>query len=181
MQWLGERILTAMPAQQGCATMTELVAATGLTRPQISKAIANMAERGLCVRARKGAGPGGSRVSCYRRTPAGDTALATKANLKTGPNKPPPPGKRDQGLRGRVWTALRRLQKATVVELIELAGRAGGDIEIRRARRYLRHLVAQGIVTKLPRRVPGLHARSQGHVQWLLVKDLGATAPMGPS
>ena len=74
-------------------------------------------------------------------------------------------------LRQRLWTALRRMKKATVDELVTVAA-SGDEANARNnAQRYLPVLERAGYVRALPRR--------QGRAKvWLIVNDSGARAPM---
>jgi hypothetical protein len=169
MAWLGEAVLTALPASQGCATIDQVVTATGLTRRQVSNAMAVLSNRGMVVRARLG---------CYRRTPSGDNAIGAAA-LKSGPNAPH--GKRNgpsDTLRSRAWRALRTLKKATLPELIELAGKGDELDPETNLRRYLKTLALFGVVHRLARREPGLALTSNGFHRWALLTDLGPKAPV---
>jgi hypothetical protein len=174
MARVSHTVLTAMPAGEGIA-LRRLANRTGLRHAQIVMAMDRLSKRGLVVHTALGK---------YLRTPAGDAFIAAGAEVKPGPsaggNRPlrsDDAAGRDT-LRDRAWSALRQLKKATIPELIELAGKGTEADATSNLRRYLWKLATYEIVAKLKRRVPGLAPTSNGFVQFVLVRDLGPKAPL---
>lgn len=167
--WLGEQILTALPKGGACVTLAGLAKATGIARPKIVKALPALQRSGYAVQVRLG---------CYARTPRGDAMVARGARLRSGPKGPTGPRPpRSDTLRARAWAALRMMKKATVPDLLELAARDEKDGRSN-LRHYLGALERAGVVARLPQKARGLAATSPGFDRWLLVRDLGAQAPI---
>jgi hypothetical protein len=100
------------------------------------------------------------RRGLWRSRPDGRAVLAASGRARAP--------RRD--FRQRLWSALRRLKKATIKELVTLAAAQERDAR-RNAQRYLRGLAAAGYVRALPR--PG---RGRANA-WVLVRDSGPRAP----
>lgn len=175
MARISHTVLTMLPAAPGVITLAKLTKATGLTGEQVKNAVDRLSKRGLVVHVG---------LARYQRSAAGDKFIAAGAKVKPGPGAG---GKRPlraddaagrDTLRDRAWGALRQLRKATLPELIELAGKGTEADPTANLRRYLWKLVEYEIVHKLKRRAPGLAPTSNGFVQFLLVRDLGPKAPL---
>lgn len=165
-------LLEALP-EQGCRTTAELAAVTGLDPKYVSQRAAVLHARALIVTDRPG---------CYRITAAGLVARAAGTVSRPGP-KGPLTGRKPAGavsLTQHVWTALRFAKKATVRELVGLAGLDDGRYRdpVGQAGRYLALLTISGHVAALPRREPGTAPTSNGHIRFLLVRDSGPRAPL---
>lgn len=100
------------------------------------------------------------RRGLWRSSPAGRAVLAA-AGRATAPRR---------DLRQRLWSALRRLKKATVQDLVTIA-QCGESQARHNTQRYLRALGAAGYLKAMPR-------SGRGHPNaWLLVRDTGPRAP----
>jgi len=167
--WPGGRILAALPPQGVAMTLDEVVAATGLRRERITRLVTALNRSGLIAMAGRGR---------YRRTPAGDAAVAAGTLPRSGPRGPRSvPNRLNGGLAERVWRALRLLRKGTLPELVEIADPrqcGGGD----HARRYLRQLNQAGVTGVSSRIVAGIAPTSNRFKQRVLLRDLGPRAPV---
>lgn len=165
--WLGKAILTALPPHRAPLTVKALAKAVGVATRKVSNAIPALSRGGYvtCVR-----------FGCWARTPRGDKLLA-EGRAKSGPKGHTGyHNTRTDTLRGRAWSALRISKKATIPELLELAGRdeRNGASNLGK---YLRALERARIVQKLRRKAQGIALTSPGFNQWLLLNDLGPKAP----
>lgn len=78
--------------------------------------------------------------------------------------------------RSRLWSALRRLRKATVPDLVALAASPDAKHPENNARDYLNALARAGYVRRMAHRVMG-PGNGAGHLQFVLVRDSGPKAP----
>lgn len=148
-------LLQALDGRSSAARITELVAATGLTRERAARRLGMMEAAGL-VRQDRGR---------WRIDKPGRAVLAAA----TAPQEAAPGA---SGLRARLWTALRKLGKASVPDLVTMAA-AGDEANAEsNARQFLAGLAIAGYVTALPRR------GSQAARRFVLVRDSGPGAPI---
>lgn len=167
--WPGGKILAALPQQGACMTLDEVAAATGLPPERITRLVTALNRNGLISMAQRG---------CYRRTPAGDAAIAAGTLPKSGPRGPRGvPNTSQGGLAERLWRALRMLRRATLPELLEIADPRECRYDDHAAR-YLRQLKAAGVTGVSNRKVAGTALTSNGFKQHILLRDLGPKAPI---
>lgn len=114
-------------------------------------------------------------VGCYMLTAEGAAHLAAGAKYRPGPQ-----GKlntirrpRRTTFRDLLWKALRIRKKASVPELVELAGEKGKSS----AKDFMAALVKAGICAEL-RRQPGTAITSNGFKRYALIKDVGPATPL---
>lgn len=143
-----------------------VAAARGMEEAHAARALQTLARRGLAERISRGR---------YRATNDG-------LKLACGDARIPRPGwradrPRRDSFQTRLWAALRKLRKATVPELVQIAGRGSEWAPERNARAYLAALVAAGYVAEMGRREPGVLPGSRGFKRYLLVRDPGPRAP----
>jgi hypothetical protein len=177
MARVSHRVLTALPAADAKEPMALacLVRLVSLSAEQVKDSVDRLSKRGLVLH---------ERLARYRRSGAGDAFIAAGHQVKPGST----PGgtrplRRDRAeggdtLRDRAWSALRQLRKATLPELIELAGEGNEKDPVGNVRVYLRRLAGFGLVAALKKRAPGMAPTSNGFQQWVLVRDLGPKAPI---
>jgi hypothetical protein len=153
-----------------------------LKRKQLIKGLGALVSRGF-VRAvkREKAAFQQSRTAGYELTDNGAAFRLLGKEIKSGPRKGHT-GKskpRENTFRTRVWKALRFAKKATVFELIEVAG-APGNVRTAatNTHRYLQALEAVKVTRTLDLRAPGAAPTSNGFIRYALVKDLGPQAPV---
>lgn len=166
--WKGGIILQALPAEGACMTLDQLAARTGLARDRVTRLVTPLNKNGLVSMVRLG---------CYRRTPAGDSALAA-GKFKSGPKGPKRVPSKKSGLKDKLWSALRMLRKATVPELLELVDTTGLKDPDGLTTRYLLHLRKAGVTGLARKRVAGTAPTSNGYSQHILLRDLGPKAPV---
>jgi hypothetical protein len=166
--WKGGIILEALPGAGACMMLDQLAEATGLPKERITRLVTALNRNGLITMARRG---------CYRRTEAGDRALAT-GTYKSGPKGPRRRPSRSTGLKDKIWAALRMLRKATVPELLEIVQADGLTDPDALANRYLRMLRKAGVTAPTTKRVAGTAMTSPGFPQHVLLRDLGPKAPI---
>lgn len=167
-------ILNALPVGDVGMTLAALARAVGEERTAVSQSCCRLVKRRLIERIGTGR---------YRLTATGRAARDAGGRLTTGPNGPHTGIRKPEKntFRGRFWVALRRLEKATISELVGMAavdGRDGEKADYDNARKYLRALRAFGIVVILPRREPGTAPTSNGQLRFYLKRDLGPLAPV---
>lgn len=118
----------------------------------------------------------------FAATKAGHDLVAAGKAISSGPVKAMTGVvKKDAGMRQRLWEVLRRKQKATLADLVELARRDGDPDPVKvidNARKYMRALARAGIVKKLATRAPGYSPTSNGFNRYVLLLDLGPRAPL---
>lgn len=164
------RVLRALPSAGACVTVPEVAAATGLGRREVAKALDVLHRRRLAVRQRPG---------CYLVTAAGMAARDGGETIASGPQGPHT-GRRKPNrratLRDRAWRSMRALEKFTLGDLIELAEDDSRD-PAHNLGRFLRALVAAGLVVELRRRSPGTAPTSNGAKRYMLMRDPGPQTP----
>jgi hypothetical protein len=172
----------AVLARAGLPLRLEAVAAAARLSPrQASDGVAALVRRGLAERV-DGAGrpvSAGFRPLYYRATDAGRSAAAEGARVTSGPMGSHT-GRRAavQGtFRARLWRALRVLRKATVPDLVRLAGTGEEADAEGNAHKYLAALTRSGHVVVLSGRAKGRAQGSNGFKQFVLAKDTGPLAP----
>lgn len=163
-------VLKAM-AGGGCLTPEDLAQATGRTRHQVVKAVGALISRGFVERVE---------IGCYRISPEGAEWHRSGRPITSGPHGPltkvEPVRRKADALYHRLWRALRIKGKATVGDLLELAG--ADDRKVHAARKYLRALTGAGYVRRMPRREPGTAVTSNGFLRYQLIRDTGPVAPV---
>jgi hypothetical protein len=121
-------------------------------------------------------------VAIFAAARAGHAFVASGKTITSGPRGAMTGvPKKDAGMRQRLWEVLRRKQKATLADLVELARRDGDPDPVKvidNARKYMRGLARAGIVKKLASRVPGFSPTSNGFNRYVLLLDLGPRAPL---
>lgn len=167
----GQEVFAALSGSD-CRTPEALAAQTGAERKAVVKAVGRLIARGWAERAE---------IGCYRLTAAGAQALAAGVRITSGPNGPltarRPPRRRAAPLYELIWRALRIRGKATIADLLELAGR-DGRTAANTAAVYLRVLARAGYLRVLPRREPGTAPTSNGYKRYQLLRDTGPLAPV---
>jgi hypothetical protein len=166
--WKGGIILAALPTEGACMTVEQLEQATGLENVRITRLVTSLDRQGLIQKARWG---------CYRRTPAGDQALAA-GKVKSGPRSANGVPRRRGGFTDQIWEVLRMMRKATLPEILEIAGTGGIAYPESVAARYLRRLAVAGVTAVCQNKLPGSAKNSPGFQQHVLVHDLGVKAPI---
>jgi len=155
-----------------CLAVDRVAAAAGVDNHRAVKLMATLIGRGYAERAE---------VGCYRLTPAGAAAKTAGVRIVSGPRGPltqsRPRRPRRTTLADLVWRALRIRGKATLPDLMELAGREGTTAR-NAAACYLRRLEAAGYVRRLPRKETGTALTSPGYTRWQLLRDTGPAAPV---
>lgn len=169
-----EKVLGALPGDASETTAARLATETGLDRNAVYDCCAKLRRRGLVERSKRGR---------YRLTTAGRAARAASQSIRSGPIGPngiKTPRPVSGTLRERVWKALRRLGKATIPDLCQLASRGAERSAENNAGKYLRQLERCGFVAQMHRREPGTAPSSNGFVRYLLVpnRDPGPAAPV---
>ena len=165
-----QKVLDVLPLSGECMQTSRIVELTGIDVRAVSVYCVRLRARKLAEDVRPG---------CWRLTAAGKVARDAGLQLRPGPASPHtgrriPPA---NIFRARVWTALRKLQKATVFDLIVLAGSGSERNPRHNVYRYLQALEKAGYVTKLQARSPGTKRGSNGFVKYLLIEDTGPLAP----
>lgn len=165
------KLLGAMPPPGKPATIAELARAAGLERKPTVRAVDTLRRNGLAERVELGR---------YKLTAAGKLAREKGRPIKSGP-KGPHTGRRKPNakttFRDRLWAALRLLKKASIPELIVIAGAGTARDPASGARLFLKRLERAGYVARLPKREAGSAPGSTGFLRWLLLKDTGPGTP----
>lgn len=121
-------------------------------------------------------------AAIFAATEAGECWIAAGKTVTSGANGPRTGvPKKSAGIRQRIWEVLRRKQKATLNDLVEMAWRDGDPEAVKvidNARKYLTALARAGIVKKLATRAPGFAPSSNGFNRYALLRDLGPRAPL---
>lgn len=167
------KVLAALPEGQ-CMTIPELVERTGLAYELVKSKLLVLTRHKFTMRRERG---------CYLITAAGlDARQSGGAPVRSGPKRAhtglrrKPEGQTD---RDKAWSALRRLRKASIPELIELIDPKNPAAAHSHLRRYLRALVQAGLLSELRARDPGADpVHSRGFKRFVLVEDTGAQAPV---
>lgn len=100
---------------------------------------------------------------------------------KSGPKGPHGHPRVLQGtIRQKAWRAMQIKGKFTLSDLCRaaLTGEEAGADPGNNIGRYIKELLAVGILAEMPRRAPPTTPRSQGKKRWLLIKDVGRAAPV---
>lgn len=162
------RGLAAFP--DGCSVAT-LADAARLSRKEAQRRLDVLRGRGLVERVSLGT---------YRLTAAGRAAIAAGARVRSGPKGRLTGERRParSSFRHRLWTALRRTRKATIPELLQIAGTGAEGSPATNAWHYLDALARAGYVRRMPRREAGTKPTSNGFCRWLLVNDPGPEHPV---
>ena len=166
-----QKVFAALCAVDECVPLAALAKRTRLPRREVSYSVSRLITRGVVER---------ERLGCYRASKAGRAMHARGETIKQGPA-----GKHNgrcraprNTLRVRIWRALRAKQKATLPDLVQLAGSGNEKAAIDNARHYLNTLIAAGYVRRLTRREPGVAPTSNGFHKYLLIRNTGPKAPV---
>lgn len=152
-----------------CLTVAELASVTGMENRAVVKAAAALIARGLAERAE---------VGCFTLTAEGQAFRDAGAEITSGPMRPLTQTYRrwrKPALRDRLWAALRIKGKASIPELLELAGDGERDFS-NAAQKFLKALSRAGYLREL-RREPGTAPTSNGFKRYQLLRDTGPEAP----
>lgn len=103
-------------------------------------------------------------------------ARMTVAPARRRPGRPL--AQRTRGLRERAWWLMRTLPRFTLDELLFTLADGRERDAASNLGKYIRALERVGVLRRLARRAPGTAPRSNGHVIWRLVRDLGRQAPV---
>lgn len=163
---MGERTHAAR-----CWDVENLANQVGLDRRVTAKAAGLLIARGYIAR---------HEVGCYVLTEEGAAFVASGETLKSGPQGKLTGHRRpcQRTFRDRVWEALRIRQKASVPELVELAGTSSSYArDTDNCQRFLRALAGAGYLRPLPHRDAGIALTSNGFKRWHLLRDTGPEAP----
>lgn len=150
-------------------TLAVLDASAELDRKCVRNAIEALKTRGLIEAIDHG---------LYRLTAAGRLARHYGLDIKPGPRGERGPKLHVNGLRARLWKAMRALHKFGLDDLLLRA--ANGDEAGARnnAVKYLNALERAGYLVRLRRRDPGIAVTSNGFVRWLLIRSTGPRPPI---
>lgn len=162
------QVLQAL-APGACLTTEELSEMIGANRHNVSLGACGLIRRGYLER---------REVGCYQLTTEGIAARERRERLTSGPNKAQTgiQRPRQRSVRDRIWSALIMRERATIGDLLELAG-VDPDKSYANARRYLRSLADVGVVVALKRREAGDAVTSNGYIRYQLIRNLGPIAP----
>ena len=141
-----------------------------LNNRRIVKAMGRLILRGLAQRLERG---------CYLLTAEGQTFREAGEPIKSGPKGPLNAAcrrPRQRTMRDRLWDGLRIRGKASMPELLELAG-SGSEDGKNNARHYLRALTQAGYLQVLSRRQEGTSPTSNGFKRYARIRDSGPQAP----
>jgi len=142
----------------------------GLNRRQAYNALARLEGRGFIRHVRTGT---------WLPTDAGLQAIEDGVEFGSGPNGPSNviPRPKDT-FRQRAWSSMRFRRRFTLGDLVADAGRGNEEREYENAMRYVRALRKAGIVGEIKQRLKGTAIGSNGFKQFILLKNLGPTAPI---
>jgi len=155
---------------KGFATLDQLADHLPVARNRITDRAGRLVTLGLLVRLEKGV---------FSLTPAGVEHLAHDRPFRSGPRGPHTGLKTSTDtLVQRAWSAMRRLGRFTVPELVVLAARGDEKSPQNNIQTYIRRLVSGGYVAVLPVRCPGSTQTSNGFRTFRLVRDTGVLAPV---
>jgi len=151
-------------------------------RKAVINGLGELMQKGLVERAKNERTTfGGNAHVEYRVTAEGvkrHAAGGVTCVPKGGPRKSLP--KPREGMRQRLWEALRISKKATLLNLAELIHQEGDPEPVKVIKdglAYFAALARAGIVTKLAARAKGFAPTSNGHVRYAIIRDLGPIAP----
>jgi predicted transcriptional regulator len=168
MTWTSNIILRALAQQGGMTTIDLLVQATGMTVKQITNAADVLAGHGLLKR--RGA-------STYTITEAGSSAIATDAEIKSGPKGPTGVKRNPSAFRKQLWQVIRMEKKGTIGDFLELILESNDDRDKAHtnAYKYILALLRAGYMAKLPlKRQEG----GKSQQRYVLRIDSGPHAPI---
>jgi len=163
-----QRVLQVLGTRLGVIGAVEIARVTGLTCDQVHSGVGTLVRRGYAQRRGEG------RV---KATAAGLSFLSAGQEINSGPKGPRLMETEGSNLRGRLWRALRLVQKAAISELLELAARGSEGNAARNAKDYLNALVRSGHLTRLNRRVPAEYPVTIGATRYCLALNTGPLAP----
>ncbi|MBN2752583.1 MAG: hypothetical protein JXQ84_07725, partial [Rhodospirillaceae bacterium] len=160
--------LLAALSPDACLTVAELATASGMENRAVVKAAAALITRGLAARAE---------IGCFTLTDEGLVFRAAGQEITSGPMGALTQSyrhRRRPGLQDRLWAALRIKGKASIPELLELAGT--GEEKGNSVHKYTAALTKAGYLREL-RRVAGTAPTSNGFKRYALIRDTGPEAP----
>jgi len=165
---LQDSILQAI-GPTACLLSGEIATAIGRKGNKVSNAVGKMIIAGYVERIERG---------CFRLTAKGKAQIGKP--IKPGPRGPhtgvrPPV---DDTFRQRAWSAMRIMGTFTTADILERAQRPAEGCMADNLGKYLRGLVANGVVIETPRRsLQGDAPTSNGRKVYRLSRDLGEIAP----
>lgn len=165
----GAEVLARLVQTRACLTLDDLAAPLGRPRRHITKAVCKLITDKYVIRREKG---------CYEVTASGVTAhkkgyTSGPQRKHTGTAKPKP-----NTIRQRCWTLLRMRRRQSTYDLVASARSDRDRAPQASVLKFLRHLELAGYVARLEARAPGTAPTSNGHANWLLLKDTGPVAPV---
>lgn len=155
-----------------CLNLDALVAATGLERQRVKRAVGRLVVRGLAERAA---------IGCYRPTPEGLARKASGRPLTSGPRTwYAKARRRPASLRVRIWRAIRVKQHEvfTTADVVRLVARDDENLTMLAAavREYVGFLVKSGHLH--PLRPAPRDGKAAPLKRYRLVLNTGPEAPM---
>jgi len=168
--FIKEAILASI-GPDDCKVTVDIAAAVGRSANKVAGAVGEMIVHGLVERIERG---------CYRLTPEGRALLASGAPIKSGPRGPHSGARRPNPdtLRQRAWSAMRLMTTFTTVDILLRAAKPDETACESNLARYLRALIAAGLIVETPRRsFVGQAPSSNGCKVYRLIKDIGEIAP----
>lgn len=163
-----QRVLQVLGTRLGVIKTTEIASATGLSCDQVHSGVGTLVRRGYAQRRGEG------RV---KATAAGLSFLEAGKEINSGPKGPRIVETEGSSLRSRLWRALRLTGKATIAELLELAGRGSERDAEGNAKEYLNALVKSGHVMRMSRRAEPEWPATTGATRYSLVLNTGPKPP----
>lgn len=154
-----------------CLLIGDLADRLGMTRKQVSDAASGLVQKGLAER---------REIGCFALSEDGKTLVAVGEKITSGPNgahsvdrKP----RRSGTLRQRAWNVMRIKGKFSVLDLMVAATHGDERVAANSLQRFCRQLVRAGVLAQLSAKERGSALNSTGFNRFLLVQDLGMTAP----
>lgn len=173
MAWIAEQLLKTIGqhALDECITEQKLVSLTRLKEKQVENAMRKLHQHKLIILTKPG---------CYRLTESGKEALATDAELRSGPNGSYQTVRiHKNSLRTRVWRAIRIRKKFSIPEIEPLVASGDEADIVSNIRKYMIALEKAGYLIRMRKREAGGTLTSNGHVRWWL-PDESDTGPLAP-
>lgn len=167
---ISTQILLALPNEGACVTVPQVAEQVGRSRKDCARALDVLHRRGLVRRERPG---------CYLVTAVGVEARQAGVSVTSGPRAPHTGRRKSQrkpSARDQAWKTIRRLEKFTLDDVIEV-GEIGGRDPHSNLGVYIRALQKAGYLRELRNRAPGSAPTSNGHKRYLLIRDSGPQAP----
>lgn len=154
-----------------CKTIDAIATELGLKHRQISWIAKKLIDKGYLERVELG---------CFQLTVAGQQAVSDGVQITSGPNAPHSKAKEPSRntLRQRAWNIIRIQRRFTIPDLQTTATIGDEKLAENNLQRYCNVLCKAGVLRRLPRRQKGTAHGSNGFAQFVLVRDLGAIAPV---